>query len=80
MKKKDIDAMINRLLTEIEEEDVGISLFNTFYQNEDELSFFSDTDRGRVLAILKKLADDSLGHKAMLEKIITALGKKCHEE
>ncbi len=80
MKKKDIDLMINKLLTEVEEEDVGISLFNTFYQNEEERSFFSEADRGRVLAILKKLSEDSKEHKAVLEKIVTALGKKCHED
>ena len=68
--------MIDKLLGEIEEEEVGISLLTTQYQNQEELSFFSPEDRERVMLILKKLSDDSHQHKRLLEKIITHLGKK----
>ena len=76
MKKEEIKELIEKLLTEIEEEDIGISLFSTFYQNHEELKFFKDGDRDRILQILKKLSDDSKRHKGILEKIITHLGLK----
>ena len=79
MKAEEIKGLIERLLSEIEEEDVGISLFSTFYQNESELDFFIKPDRERVLKILKKLSDDSKRHKAMLGKVIGELEKKIHE-
>lgn len=68
--------MIDKLLGEIEEEEVGISLLTTHYQNQEELAFFGREDRERVMMILKKLADDGHRHKRLLEKIITQLGKK----
>ena len=71
--------IIDRLLGEIEEEDIGISLFTTFFQNEEELRFFKEGDRGRVLKILEKLSEDSKRHKGILGKIIGELGKKIHE-
>lgn len=76
LKKEKIREMIDRLLGEIEEEEVGISLLNTHYQNEEELAFFTPEDRERVMIILKKLSDDSHRHKKLLEKIVTLLGKK----
>jgi len=79
MKKDEIEALINRLLAEIEEEDVGISLFSTFYQNEAELAFFTKEDRKQVAALLQKLSKDSKHHKGILEKIIGRLEAKLHE-
>ena len=79
MKKEEIKEIIERLLQEIEEEDIGISLFTTFFQNEDELRFFKESDREQVLKILRKLSEDSKQHKGILEKIIAELGKKIHE-
>ena len=73
--KAEVKALIDKLLGEIEEEDVGISLFSTFYQDEQELAFFAPADRERVLKILKKLLEDSKRHKGMLEQIIAELGK-----
>lgn len=76
MTKEEVEAVIEQLLTEIEEEDIGISLYSTFYQNRKDLRFFKEDDRDRVLKILKKLSDDSLRHKELLEKIILTLGGK----
>lgn len=79
MKKEEIRGLVDRLLEEIEEEDIGISLFTTFYQNKEELAFFKEDDRDHVLEILKKLSDDSRRHKNILEKIIFRLEKKQNE-
>ena len=54
MKKEETKEIINKLLTEIEEEDIGISLFSIFCQSENDLQFFKEEDRVRVLKILKK--------------------------
>ena len=80
MKKDEIKELIEKLLTDIEEEDIGISLFSTFYQNQEELHFFKSDDREQVLKILKKLSDDSKRHKALLMKVIDHLELKCHEK
>ena len=80
VKKEGIREIIDLLLAEIEEEDIGISLFSTFYQNEEELRFFKEEDRDRVLKILKKMSDDSKRHKQILEKIIRLLETKCDED
>ena len=79
MKKGQCRALIQQLLREIEEEDIGISLFSTFYQNKDEMHFFKEDDQERVLKILHKLSEDSKQHKGFLEKIILLLGKRIHE-
>ncbi len=68
------------LLGEIEEEDISISLFSTFYQSEEDLRFFSEKDRKSVASILEKLSQDSLRHKKMLEEIVCELRKKIYEE
>lgn len=72
--------MIDKLLHEIEEEDIGISLFSTFYQDERDLHFFKEEDREQVIKILKKLSEDSRCHKSLLEKIIGRLEGHCHEK
>ena len=79
MKREDVEAMIDTLLREVEEEDIGISLFSTFYQNQSDLAFFQPKDRIRVLNILKKLSEDSRRHKNILTQIINHLGRQCHE-
>ena len=76
MEKKEIKTFILKLVSEIEEEDIGISLFATFYQNEEELNFFSPTNRDRVLKVLKVVSEDSARHKKIIETIITEMGKK----
>lgn len=80
MKKEEIKGTIEKLLADIEEEDIGISLFSTFYQTGEELHFFKEEDRERVLKILKKLSDDSKRHKGILAKVIAHLEKKIHEK
>lgn len=76
MNKEEIKTVVEQLLAEIEEEDIGISLYTTFYQSKRDLQFFKEDDRDRVLRILKKLSEDSLRHKELLEKIILTLGGK----
>ena len=80
IKKERVREIINQLLHEIEEEDIGISLFSTWYQVAEELSFFKEEDRERVVKILTRLADDSKRHKKHLDKIISELGKHSHEK
>lgn len=79
VKKEEVKQIIEKLLAEIEEEDIGISLFSTCYQDAEDLRFFKDPDRERLLAILKKISDDSRRHKNILERIVTLLGKKICE-
>lgn len=74
MNKPKIKAIIAKLLEEIEEEDVGISLLTTHYQDVHELSFFQEKDRPHIKQILEKLCQDSKHHKEILERIITLLG------
>lgn len=78
MKKEEIKETIKKLLQEIEEEDIGISLFSTFYQNEEDLKFFKEGDRKQVLRILKKLSEDSKRHKTILGHVIRNLENKYH--
>lgn len=80
MKSQKTKEIIERLLNEIEEEDVGICLFTTSYQNKEELSFFKDQDRKRILEIFKKVSEDSQRHKLMIKKIIAELGEKYIEK
>ena len=79
MDKQKIREMIELLLHEIEEEDIGISLFTTFYKDDGELEFFRRGDRDKILKILKLLSDDSRRHKTFLAKVVSHLGGKCHE-
>ena len=80
MKKQQVREIIQKLLKEVEEEDIGISLFSTFYQTEDELQFFKKEDREIVLKTLKRLSEDSKRHKEILRRIIFLLEKKYHEK
>lgn len=77
MRKDKVKEIIERLLHEIEEEDIGISLFTICYQNEDELKFFKNEDEEKVCKILKRVSEDSRRHKEILERIITHLGERC---
>ena len=84
MRKAEIRGLIDRLMCEIEEEDIGISLFSTYCQGEDELAFFKKEDREHIVKIIKKLSDDSHRHKKILTGIIEHLGShlgecRCHE-
>lgn len=80
VEKEEIRAIIKKLLTDIEEEDIGISLFSTFYQNQDDLHFFKQEDREQVIGILKKLSEDSKRHKTILTEVIHHLEHKYHEK
>ncbi len=80
IKKEELRAIMEGLIREIEEEDIGISLFSTFYQTEDELQFFKKEDREIVLKTLKRLSEDSKRHKEILRRIIFLLEKKYHEK
>ncbi|MBI3317082.1 MAG: hypothetical protein HYZ85_03655 [Candidatus Omnitrophica bacterium] len=80
MEKSEITAIIEKLLEEIEEEDIGISLLTTHFQNQEELDFFQKEDKERVIHILEKLAEDSKRHKNILEKIISHLGDIAREK
>ena len=79
MKKAEVREIVEKLLEEVEEEDIGISLISTHYQAGEELDFFVEADRERVGKVLKRLSDDSRRHKQILERIIVLLGKKIHE-
>ncbi len=79
MHKEEMKEIMEKLLREMEEEDIGICLFSTFCQNEDELRFFKDEDRERILKILKKLSEDSRRHKGIIEKIVGEFGRRLHE-
>jgi len=76
MPNEKIKEIIGRLLNEIEEEDIGISLFLSCYQDKDELEFFKDQDRETIRKILKRAAEDSQRHKEMIVKIISKLGAR----
>jgi len=79
MNSEQLHGMINRILADVEEEDVGISLLSRHYQNQDELSLFNEADRKTVYQILEKLSKDSEQHKRMLQELIDFLGEKLHE-
>jgi hypothetical protein len=79
MNTAEIRRMIEKLLAEIEEEDIGISLFTTQYQDEDEMAFFAEPDRANVRKILERLTADSRHHKEILKEVIAHLEEKCDE-
>lgn len=73
---EEIKEIILKLLSEIEEEDIGISLLTTHYRDSAELAFFSEPDRGRVMEILHRLSEDSKRHKELLAEVINRLTEK----
>ena len=77
MNREQAKAVINKLLHEIEEEDVGISLLNMYSQSPSELDFFKEGDREKIISILKTLSEDSRRHKGILVQIIDHLERKC---
>jgi len=77
---KTVEQMTEELLHEIEEEDIGISLFSTFYQDRKELCFFKLEDQEKILKILRKLSEDSTHHKKILERILEIFGERRHEK
>ncbi len=76
MKKAKIQDMILRLLRETEEEDIGISLYSTVYQNGNELIFFTPKDRHRVIEILNRYSAESNHHKQILGRVVQCLGER----
>ena len=78
-KKEKIKTLIVRLLQEIEEEDISISLFTLHYQDEEELRFFSAADRQRVFEILARVSEDSVRHKEIIKKIVDFLEERACE-
>ncbi len=79
MKTEHIRTLINKILADVEEEDIGISLLSRHYQNQDELSFFNEMDRKIVFQILEKLSQDSQRHKQMLQELVDFLGGELNE-
>ena len=79
MEPSQIRALIEKLLSEVEEEDIGISLLSRQYQNELEMSFFNLEDQQKISQILKKLSQDSERHKQMLQDLVGFLGEKLNE-
>ena len=79
MEPNQIRALIEKLLSEVEEEDIGISLLSRQYQNELEMSFFNLEDQQKISQILKKLSQDSERHKQMLQDLVGFLGEKLNE-
>lgn len=79
MNKPEREEIIRTLLASLEEEDIGISLIDTYSANAEELAFFKEYDRERVLKILNKLSEDSKRHKEILKKLIEGLGEERHE-
>lgn len=78
MEQGQIRLLINRVLADVEEEDIGISLLSRQYQNQHELSLFSAEDQDKVLKILERLSQDSERHKQMLQDLVDFLGEKLH--
>ncbi len=79
MEKGKIRLLINRVLSDVEEEDIGISLLSRQYQNQHELAFFSAEDQDKILKVLEKLSKDSERHKQMLQELVEFLGEQLHE-
>jgi HD-GYP domain-containing protein (c-di-GMP phosphodiesterase class II) len=79
MEKGKIRLLINRVLSDVEEEDIGISLLSRQYQNQHELAFFNAEDQDKILKILEKLSKDSERHKQMLQELVEFLGEQLHE-
>lgn len=79
MEPNQIRALIEKLLSEVEEEDIGISLLSRQYQNELEMAFFNLEDQQKISQILKKLSQDSERHKQMLQELVGFLGEKLNE-
>ncbi len=78
MKRDELQGMIQKILADIEEEEIGISLLSRHYQNTEELAFFKEEDRRKVFQILEKLSLDSDRHKRMLLELVDFLGEKLH--
>ena len=79
MESNQIRALIEKLLSEVEEEDIGISLLSRQYQNKLEMSFFNSEDQKKIVQILAKLSQDSERHKQMLQDLVDFLGEKLNE-
>lgn len=78
MKRVERRRIIEKLLDEMEEEDVGISLFSSQYLDSADLEFFGEKDRQTVIFILKRLTEDSRRHRIMLEHIVEEVGRQSH--
>ena len=78
MEPGQVRLLINRVLADVEEEDIGISLLSRQYQNQHELSLFSAEDQDKIRRILEKLSKDSERHKQMLQDLVEILGEQLH--
>jgi len=79
MQADQVRQLINKILVDVEEEDIGISLLSRQYQTPNELDFFKDEDRKAVFQILEKLSQDSERHKKMLYELVDFLGGELRE-
>lgn len=80
MEKGKLQEIIRKLLREVEEEDIGISLLSAHYQSSEELTFFSKESQESVLKILSKLCEDSKRHKGILISIVESLQRRLHAQ
>lgn len=71
----DKTKIIEKLLDDIEEEEICMSLLNTHYQDVEELRFFEPEKREKIVHVLQRLAEDSKRHKQMIIKVIEMLEK-----
>ena len=78
MTTEEIREIIGWLMEEMQEEEIGMRLFTSHYQNDSQLSFFNASARERIGEILFKLSEDSKKHKILLERIILHLERKPH--
>lgn len=76
MEPGQIRLLINKILADVEEEDIGISLLSRQYRSSQELSLFSAEDQEQILRILERLSKDSERHKQMLQELVEFLGEK----
>ena len=78
MEPEQIRLLINKVLSDVEEEDIGISLLSRQYRNQHELSLFKSDDQEKTIRILEKISQDSERHKQMLQELVGFLGGQLH--
>ena len=76
MQADQINQLIEKILADVEEEDIGISLLSRHYQNQEELAFFNEADRDTVFRVLEKISQDSQRHKKLLYELVDFFGSQ----
>lgn len=75
MDKVDLKQVVEKLLAQAENEEIGVNLLTTFYQRDEELAFFPPEEHRKVVRILKTLASDSKKHRRHLKHMIIRLSR-----